>query len=64
MYFRNEMILQEITSVKDNRIQLARSLNTLKGRLESGKFLIEGNEAIDWALNSGSLLVCKHAPCL
>jgi hypothetical protein len=40
------MIHQEITSLKDNRIQLARSLNTLKGRLENGKFLIEGNEAI------------------
>lgn len=46
-------MLQEITSLKDDKIQLAKSLSSSKGRIDSGKFLIEGNDAIKWAINSG-----------
>jgi TrmH family RNA methyltransferase len=46
-------MIQEITSLKDEKIQLAKSLSSAKGRIDSGKFLIEGFEAIDWAINSG-----------
>lgn len=46
------MKYKEILSLKDERIQLARSLNSQKGRIGKGKFLIEGTEAIDWAINS------------
>jgi RNA methyltransferase, TrmH family len=46
-------MIQEITSLKDDKIQLAKSLNSLKGRTDSGKFLIEGFEAIEWSLNAG-----------
>lgn len=47
------MISEEIKSLKDDRIQLARSLTSLKHRQETGKFLIEGFEAIEWALQAG-----------
>jgi RNA methyltransferase, TrmH family len=46
-------MIEEITSLKDDRIQLAKSVNSQKGRIEKGKFLIEGLEAIDWAIDSG-----------
>jgi RNA methyltransferase, TrmH family len=46
-------MIQEINSLKDDKIQLAKSLNSLKGRMDSGKFLIEGFEAIEWSMNSG-----------
>ena len=46
-------MIQEITSLKDEKIQLAKSLSSSKGRIDSGKFLIEGFEAIEWAINSG-----------
>ncbi|MFA8433954.1 MAG: TrmH family RNA methyltransferase [Marinifilaceae bacterium] len=46
-------MIQEITSLKDEKIQFAKSLSSLKGRLNSGKFLIEGVEAIEWAIESG-----------
>jgi RNA methyltransferase, TrmH family len=46
-------MLKEITSLKDDKIQLARSLNSLAGRKKSGKFLIEGIEALDWAIDAG-----------
>lgn len=45
--------MEEIKSLKDQKIQLAKSLNSLKGRVEIGKFLIEGSNAIDWAIDSG-----------
>ncbi len=44
--------IKEIVSLKDDRIQLARSLNSLKVRIEKDKFLIEGKEAIEWAIDS------------
>ena len=46
-------MIEEITSLKDSKIQLAKSLSSLKGRNENKKFLIEGLEAIKWALDSG-----------
>jgi len=46
-------MIEEITSLKDDRIQLAKSVNSQKGRIEKQKFLIEGLEAIDWAIDSG-----------
>lgn len=45
-------MIEEITSLKDERIQLAKSVNSQKGRIEKQKFLIEGFEAIDWAIDS------------
>lgn len=45
-------MIEEITSLKDERIQLAKSVNSQKGRIEKQKFLIEGVEAIDWAIDS------------
>jgi RNA methyltransferase, TrmH family len=45
--------MQEIKSLKNEIIQLARNLNTKKGRIQSNKYLIEGFEAIDWALQAG-----------
>ncbi len=45
-------MIKEITSLKDDKIQLAKSVNCQKGRIEKGKFLIEGLEAIDWAIES------------
>ncbi len=48
-----DIMIHEITSLKDDRIQLAKSLSSLKGRIDSGKFLIEGFEAIEWAINAG-----------
>ncbi len=41
-----------IDSIKDEKVVEARSLLTSKGRRCSGKFLLEGEEAIQWALNS------------
>jgi RNA methyltransferase, TrmH family len=49
----NDIMIQEIISLKDEKIQLAKSLSSLKGRIDSGKFLIEGFEAIEWAIHSG-----------
>lgn len=46
-------MIEEIASLKDERIQLAKSVNSQKGRIEKQKFLIEGLEAIDWAIDSG-----------
>jgi TrmH family RNA methyltransferase len=43
---------EEITSLKDEHIQFAKGLNTLKGRLSGQKILIEGIEAINWAIQS------------
>lgn len=44
--------MDTIKSLKDDRIQLARSLNSLKGRLQHKKFLLESTEAILWANNT------------
>ncbi len=41
-----------ITSIKDDRVVEARSLQSSKGRLIAQKFLLEGLEQILWCLNS------------
>jgi TrmH family RNA methyltransferase len=46
-------MIEVIKSLKDSRIQLARELNSSKGRAKSNKFLIEGSESILWAIESG-----------
>jgi RNA methyltransferase, TrmH family len=46
-------MINELTSLKDKKIQLAKSLSSLKGRMGNKKILIEGFEAIEWAVNSG-----------
>jgi RNA methyltransferase, TrmH family len=43
-------MLETITTIKDERIVLARALKSLKGRLEHGKVLLEGEEILDWAI--------------
>ncbi|MBN2357071.1 RNA methyltransferase [candidate division KSB1 bacterium] len=42
-----------ITSIKDPIIIAARALSTLAGRREQNKCLLEGAEAINWALEAG-----------
>lgn len=39
-----------ITSIKDEKIVLCRSLSTTKGRLSTGKFLLYNQEQIAWAM--------------
>ena len=41
-----------ITSIKDNKVLEARSLQSSKGRIASKKFLVEGEEQILWVLDS------------
>jgi len=41
-----------ITSIKDERVEEARTLQTAKGRLAAKKFLAEGEEQIQWTLGS------------
>lgn len=41
-----------ITSIKDEMVQLARSLHSSKERLTTRKFLVEGEEQILWAMDS------------
>ncbi len=45
--------MEKITSIKDDRIVLARSLKTQKGRLANHKILLEGEQIIDWANKHG-----------
>ncbi len=49
-------MIEEIHSLKDEKVQLAKAVNGKKGRIETGKCLIEGPEAIDWAIESGMVL--------
>ncbi len=46
-------MIEEITSLKDDKIQLAKSLGSVKERRVKHKFLIEGSEAIEWAVSAG-----------
>jgi RNA methyltransferase, TrmH family len=48
-------MINEINSLKDEKIQIARNLNTFKGRIGSGLFLIESQEALNWAIESGNI---------
>jgi hypothetical protein len=42
-----------IGTIKDARVVEARELTSSKGRLRLGKCLLEGTEAVGWALDSG-----------
>ncbi|MBN1263930.1 MAG: hypothetical protein JXA25_00450 [Anaerolineales bacterium] len=48
--------MDTIQSIKDPRIVLARALSSRKGRNEHGKFLLDGEQSIDWALEAGALI--------
>ncbi len=48
--------MKQITSLKDERVQLAKSVKGLKGRIKYKKFLIEGREALEWAAHAGIAL--------
>ena len=56
--------MQEIYSLKDKKIQLAKELATHKGRLRLGRFLIENQTAIEWAVEAGSILSTFKIPKL
>jgi TrmH family RNA methyltransferase len=43
----------KITSIKDERVIEARELSTVAGRRRRGKFLLEGEQAMRWALDAG-----------
>ncbi|HPN37940.1 MAG TPA: RNA methyltransferase, partial [Melioribacteraceae bacterium] len=45
-------MIYEITSLKDEKIQFAKSLNSSKKSNKNKKFLIEGEEALNWAIKS------------
>jgi tRNA G18 (ribose-2'-O)-methylase SpoU len=45
-------MISKITSIKDERIVEARSLASSSGRKKTGKILLEGEQIIQWALNS------------
>ena len=44
--------MEEIKSIKDPRVLLARELNCSSGRKKHKKFLIEGEENLKWAIDS------------
>ena len=44
--------MEKITSIKDQRIVEARSLNTSSERRKNKRFLLEGKEIIQWALDA------------
>ena len=44
---------REISSIKDPAVLEARALQSAKGRRESHRFLIEGEEQVQWALDEG-----------
>lgn len=48
---------RHVTGIKDPAALEARLLASSKGRLESGKFLVEGEEAIRWLLDSKAQLM-------
>lgn len=45
-----------ITSIKDERVLEARELTTAKGRIAANKCLLEGEEALAWALNANVVI--------
>ncbi len=45
-------MFDKISSLKDERIQIARELTALKNRESNKKYLLEGIEAIQWAIES------------
>ena len=49
--------MEKIQSLKDPRIQEARTLNTSRGRSTVNKILVEGEQAIQWALEEGIIFM-------
>ena len=45
--------MQRITSIKEQPVELARSLKSRKGRENSGQVVLEGLDAINWAIEGG-----------
>ncbi len=45
--------MKTISSIKDDKIILARALKTYKGRNAHGKVLLEGEQILDWAIDHG-----------
>ena len=48
--------MDTINSIKHEKIVLARSVKTQKGRCQNEKMLLEGEQIIDWALERGIVL--------
>ena len=48
--------MEPISSIKDDRIVLARALKTSRGRLEHQRILLEGEEILQWAFENGVYL--------
>ena len=48
--------MDTISSIKHEKIVLARSVKTQKGRRQNEKMLLEGEQIIDWALERGIIL--------
>ena len=57
--------MDRITSIKDKRIELARTLASRSGREGSNSLLLEGLEIVNWAQKAGwdidYLLVEEHS---
>jgi TrmH family RNA methyltransferase len=49
-------MLETISSIKDEKITLARAIKSLKGRQEHQRMLLEGEKMLDWAI--------EHAICI
>lgn len=49
-------MFRTITSIKDERVQEARELATAKGRIAANRCLLEGEEALAWALNANVVI--------
>ena len=45
-------MLETITSIKDEKITLARAIKSRKGRQDFHKILLEGEEILDWAIEN------------
>jgi len=45
-------MLETITSIKDEKITLARAIKSRKGRQDHHKILLEGEEILDWAIEN------------
>jgi TrmH family RNA methyltransferase len=46
-------MMKTISSIKDEKIVLARTVRTRKGRDEHNQVLLEGEQVLDWALENG-----------
>ena len=44
------VMLKAITSIKDEKIALARAIKSRKGRQAHQRILLEGEEILDWAI--------------